>query len=263
MNIAKQPIADEDLDDARRPIVTYSQRRQRGYFTGWHHHRRAQVLYASSGTMSVVTEAGAWAVAPEQAVWIPPQVEHDVTSPSALSMRSLYLDASVTRALPKHCEVWAISALLRELIIALSDMSVTEQISPAGRRMSLVVLDQLYRMEPEPFHLPLPTDRRAREIADQLLRNPADTRDLAELAQSVGASVRTMARVFQSQTAWSFGRWRQQLRVLAAVSKLAEGRSVTQVAYELGYQSPSAFVAMFKKILGEPPARYFHNLHDR
>jgi AraC-like DNA-binding protein len=55
----------------------------------------------------------------------------------------------------------------------------------------------------------------------------------------------------------SFGKWRQQLRLLHAMRQLALGRPVTTVAFEVGYDSPSAFIAMFRSVLGTTPTRYF------
>ena len=264
MSIAKQPNdADADLVDSNRPIVTYVDVRDTGTHTGDHQHLRGQVLYASTGTMSVVTEDGTWAVPPEQAVWIPPRIRHDVRSDGALAMRSLYLDVSVAKRFARRCEVWNITPLLRELIIAFGDLEVAQQLRPSGRRVAAVILDQLQALEAVPFHLPLPSDPRARAISERLLRDPADPRELAALADSVGASSRTIARLFLQQTGMSFGQWRRQLRVLAAVSKLGAGESVTEVAYDLGYQSPSAFVAMFKRVLGESPGRYFSQLRTK
>ncbi len=54
----------------------------------------------------------------------------------------------------------------------------------------------------------------------------------------------------------TFGSWRQRLRLLTAIARLADGRPVTAIAYDLGYESPSAFVAMFRRELGTPPGRY-------
>jgi AraC-like DNA-binding protein len=54
----------------------------------------------------------------------------------------------------------------------------------------------------------------------------------------------------------SFGRWRQQRRIMLAVQWLAKGVSIQQVSAVLGYESAGSFVTMFRKVLGAPPARY-------
>jgi AraC-like DNA-binding protein len=120
-----------------------------------------------------------------------------------------------------------------------------------------VVLDLLEELPQEPLTLPMPADPRARALAEGLARHPDDRRPLAELAREVGASPRTLQRAFLAEAGISFRAWRQQLRLHRALVLLAEGRSVTAAALEVGYESPSAFVAMFRRVLGTPPGRYF------
>ena len=120
-----------------------------------------------------------------------------------------------------------------------------------------VLLDQIAALPAVPLQLPLPADGRALRLAGVLQENPCDRRSLPALSRGTGASTRTLERLFLRETGLSFVRWRQQLRLLHALRLLAEGRPVTTVALDVGYQSPSAFVAMFKAALGCTPGRYF------
>ena len=90
-----------------------------------------------------------------------------------------------------------------------------------------------------------------------MIANPADNRALAGWAVEIGASERTLGRLFIRHLGMSFGAWRRRLRLLESIDRLGNGASVTEVAYELGYGSPSAFIAMFRENLGVPPARFF------
>ncbi len=90
-----------------------------------------------------------------------------------------------------------------------------------------------------------------------LLSSPRSNRTLEEWGVIVGATARTLARRFRLETGMSFGQWRQQVRILAALRMLGVKKPVTTVAFELGYDSPSGFIAMFKKTLGCTPGRYF------
>jgi AraC-like DNA-binding protein len=206
--------------------------------------------------MTVSTAEGTWVVPPQQAVWVPAGVLHEVQSGAPLAMRSLYFHPGAVAGLPANCCVLTVPPLLRELILAA--VALAPDYPPAGpeARLMAVIPDQLRAIEPEPLHLPLPADRRLRALTDGLSRDPADGRSLADWARSAGASERTLARLFRRQTGMTFGAWRQRLRLLLAIARLAEGAPVTAVAYELGYESPSAFVAMFRRELGEPPGRY-------
>jgi len=226
-----------------------------GHVVPLHRHLRAQLLYAASGIMTVVTEAGTWTVPPQQAVWIPPQMGHEVHMPCEVSMRSLYIHTASVQGLPQACRVVQVTPLLRELIarlVAPAPARSSEQVT----RLMAVLVDEVMALESPPLHLPAPRDARLRTITDALVEDPADTRGLGEWAAVAGASERTLARLFLRETGMGFRDWRQQLRLLTAIERLAAGDDVTAVSLDLGYRSPSAFIAMFKRVLGETPGRY-------
>jgi AraC-like DNA-binding protein/mannose-6-phosphate isomerase-like protein (cupin superfamily) len=245
-----------DLDDSDRPVVALANDLPGPHHIAPHHHLRAQLVYAVAGVMTVRTAEGTWVVPPQQAVWVPPGVEHAVASQTPLAMRTLYIHPSATRGLPASCCVVTVPPLLRELILHATSLPTAYREDGPEARLMAVIPDQLRRLRPEPLHLPIPADRRLRSITEALQSQPADGRALADWARTAGASERTLARLFKQETGMTFGAWRQRLRLLLAIGRLAEGQAVTAVAYDLGYESPSAFVAMFRRELGAPPARY-------
>jgi AraC-like DNA-binding protein len=245
-----------DLDDPLRPIAPFAVDYPGASLRPRHHHRRGQLLYAVSGVMQVATEAATWVVAPEQAVWVPPGVEHQVGHRAPVAMRTLYIDAGVAEELPGGCCVVAVPPLLRQLILRAVDIGLDYPPDGPAARLMAVILDELRALQPEPLQLPHPRDPRLVKIAEALLADPADGRALEDWARAAGASARTLARLFVKETGMTFGAWRERLRLMAAVARLAEGEPVTSVAYDLGYQSPSAFIAMFRRSLGDTPGRY-------
>jgi transcriptional regulator GlxA family with amidase domain len=102
----------------------------------------------------------------------------------------------------------------------------------------------------------MPRDRRLRRVCDQIVGEPGDQRDLDELAKLAGMGRRTFTRTFRDETGMAFAMWRQQIRLMAAISMLGEGQSITNIAYEVGYESPSSFTAMFHRVLGVAPSHY-------
>lgn len=248
----------DGIDDTAGPVVTRATECPADHVIDWHAHNRAQLLYAMTGVMRVVTDAGVWVVPTQRAVWIPPGIAHQVTAQGApLSLRSLYIHADMLGGLPETCCVVTVSPLLRELILAAIDLPApTVPDSPAGR-LFRVLLDQIQTVVVTPLHLPSVADPRLQHIADTLMTDPADNRTLADWSTGLGASERTLARLFIKETGLTFGHWRQQARLLAALAMLARGENVTKVALDLGYASQSAFIAMFRRALGKTPARYF------
>ncbi len=222
-----------------------------------HRHAWGQLVYAVEGTVAVETAAGSWLVPPQRAVWVPPRIDHAVTATAgAAAFRSLYIDSETKTGLPDAPCVLEVEPLLRELIRAASDIPPDYPADGPEARLMAVVLDRLAAARPAPLHLPLPRDPRLDRVCAALIRDPADSRGLDAFAAEAGASARTLARLFQAELGLSFRVWRTRRRLLAAIERIAEGASVTAVAFALGYESPSAFVAMFRRETGTTPGRY-------
>jgi len=195
-------------------------------------------------------------VPPSQAVWVPPEIEHEVYFPGQVSLRNLFIDPSVCTGLPEACVVIKMSPLLRELI--LKAVLIGSDYSPGspGFRLMNVILDELSQAEPTGLQLPMGHDQRLLRAMETLLKHPGDKRDLDELAVIAGASSRTLARLFVRETGLTFGVWRKRLLLHEAIDRLGKGQNITQVAFDLGYQSLSAFIAMFRNSLGISPGQY-------
>jgi AraC-like DNA-binding protein/quercetin dioxygenase-like cupin family protein len=245
------------LEALPQAVVAFRRDLEDGQRIAPHRHRRAQLVYASRGVMTVTTSDGAFVVPPQRAVWMPGGHEHQIDARGAVAMRTIYVEPDAAPGLPKQVCVLHVTPLLRELILAAVRASQPyEPESPESRLMD-VILDQIRALPAAPLSLPMPRDRRLRRVTEALRADPADARGLEAWAREAGASARTLARLFRTETGMSFGAWRQQVRLLRALEKLAAGEAVTSVAFDLGYDSPSAFIAMFRRNLGASPTRYF------
>jgi len=154
--------------------------------------------------------------------------------------------------------VLPVSPLLRELIVRATELPLQyDESGPAGHVVALIIAE-LRGLQSLPLHLPMPRDPKLRALCQALLDAPGDQRALAGWAATLNTSDRTLARHFQSETGLSFGAWRQQARVLEAMGRLGNGAPVTQVAIDLGYDSVSAFSAMFRRAAGASPSAFRH-----
>ena len=208
--------------------------------------------------MTVTTETAAYVVPPQMGVWMPGKVMHQIDARSNVSIRTLYIDSNGIEGLPSEVCVLQVTPLLRELIIsAVVTGPKYEPESPEARIMA-VILDQIRIQPTASLALPMPTDKRVLTITQSLIANPADHRNLQQWGQEVGASKRTLNRLFPAQTGMSFRSWRQQRRLHRALELLACGESVASIALELGYENTSAFIAMFKRNLGVTPTHYWN-----
>ncbi|MEE1921931.1 helix-turn-helix transcriptional regulator [Pseudomonas sp. 148P] len=227
-----------------------------GYRVQMHTHEWVQFTYASAGIMQVLTEDHSYLLPPQCGMWIPAGVRHTVYSEQALAFRSLYLTDAILLGYRRDCAVVQVTPLVRELIGRASGFGNDYPEDGPQARLLQVLVDELRELPEAPFSLPLPSDPRLRRITDALQAAPEDGRTIEEWASQVGASRRTLARLFQAQTQLSFQTWRQRLRLLTALPLLAQGSSVTVVANELGYDSVSAFIALFQRHYGTTPGAW-------
>ena len=254
--------------DAALPIIPFAlqisprnmQARQVGCAAA-HAHPRGQLIYASSGVMRVVCGRDIWVVPPSQAVWVPPDQEHEVYFPGEVALRNLFVDPSAIAGLPERCSVLKVSPLLKELILKAVETGEAYLPDSAGWRLMQVLLDELRQAPVTPLHLPMARDERVMRVIGALLKNPGDCRNLEQLGSIAGASGRTLARLFVSETGLTFGVWRKRLMLQEAIRLLDEGQQVTRIAFDLGYQSLSAFIEMFRRELGASPGQYARQ-HD-
>jgi len=224
-----------------------------------HCHAEAQLIYAVSGVMTVQTAAGRWVVPPERAVWVPALETHSIRMTGTVGMRTVYIRVEQAREMLAECSVVHVSPLLREIVLRIMDLPDAYGPDTRETRLVAVFLDEIRAADQVPLHLPLPSDRRLRRITNALRDQPGDPRTLAQWSHTAGGSERTLARAFARETRMTFGQWRHQARLLGALELLALGCSVTATALELGYDSPSAFIATFRRALGTTPGRYFDN----
>ncbi|GGK55754.1 AraC family transcriptional regulator [Amphritea balenae] len=227
----------------------------------FHHHPRGQLAYASSGVIKVFTDAGSWVVPPSQAVWIPAGIYHSVSPEISSEIRHLFIDPAYLHRFPTECSVVEVSPLLRELILKVADFGEDYADNSPASRICSVILDELQALKPSLLHLPGAADRRLLRIMQGMIERPETKTSLSYWSQLVGASERTLSRLFIKETGMTFQQWRKQLLLHEAINRLGKGESVINVALDLGYHSPSAFVSMFKKTLGKPPKQYFRDLN--
>jgi len=222
-----------------------------------HRHDAAQLIHAASGVMKVRTEHGLWIVPPARAVWVPAFATHSIDMVGVVEFRTIYLTPDFAPLEGERCRVVQVSPLLRAAILRVIEFGPDYPVAGPEANLAAVIRDELRTAEVSPLHLPSLTDPRARRVAKSFERAPADRRSRAEWARVAGASERTLERLFHAEAGMSFGRWQRQVRLVRALEALAQGRSVTEVALEVGFDTPSAFIAMFRSAMGTTPGRYF------
>ncbi|MEG2878239.1 MAG: helix-turn-helix transcriptional regulator [Comamonas sp.] len=219
-----------------------------------HRHRKGQLVLALHGSVTCEVPQGMWMVPPQHGVWIPGGMPHSNRATENARICFLFIEPAAAR-MPEQCCTLAISALLRELILHLAAAG-----EAGSARVEALLLELLVTAPVEQLYLPVSDHAKIRRMARCLTKDPSDRTSLAQWAQRLAMSERSLARLVTQETGLTFGRWRQQLHILVALRQLSEGATVQQVAGNLGYDSVTAFITMFKKALGQPPGRYFAGL---
>jgi AraC-like DNA-binding protein len=243
--------------DRTSAITSHARDYPAGHVVASHFHDRDQLVYASRGVMTVSTHSGTWVVPPHRAVWIPAKVPHTITMSGVVAMRTLYLKPRLAKGPPRECCVINVSGLLKELILHACSVRTLKTPVRWQAHLVAVILHQLEVVHAIPLQLPHLSDPRLVRIADILMSDPRDARTLAQLCKETGAGKRSVERLFQQEIGMTFGKWRQQLRLMQGMRLLAEGAKVTHAALESGYGTSSAFTSMFRKALGITPRSYF------
>lgn len=227
-----------------------------GHEVAFHRHGRGQLLYAAEGIMLVEAVTGKWMVPPTTAVWLRPDVEHRLLMRSRVRVHSIFVHDQAAHGLPRMDCVIHVSPLLRELIAEAAQLALEVCGTRRGRLLAALLLEELSAQRELPFHLPWPDDARIAGICSALSKNPADSSSANEWAASVAMSAKTFHRHFQKNTGMTFGRWRQQLRLMSSMESLLSGAPVLQAALSSGYESHSAYTVAFKKHFGVSPTEF-------
>ena len=241
------------MDDAPRPVAAMAKSWRDGDEIPFHIHRRGQLIHAVSGVMRIETETAAWIVPPALALWMPPAYPHGMVMRGHLEMRTVYIDEVHCDPLPRAPMLVEVGGLMRELILAALEEPLDYDEDGRGGLIAKLILTELRGMRERKLAVPMPRDGRALRVARTLLEDLANEQNLDEWADVSGASRRTLARLFRSETGFSFSEWRARLRAIDGLARLATGSSVASVAASVGYASPSAFSAMVRRNFGQAP----------
>jgi transcriptional regulator GlxA family with amidase domain len=179
--------------------------------------------------------------------------------PGAVSMRTLYLRSGIARG--PGCTVLHVTPLLRELIVEAVRLGDLKIRNPLHRALRELIAAQVNAASSIPTSLAMPHDTRALALAQDTIRVTRQTKPLHSQCRRLGLSVRTMQRIFRREVGIDFETWRRQARLMKAVELLAQGRSVKEVSFAVGYRQPGSFVTLFRETFGTTPKAWIAALN--
>ncbi|MBF7691553.1 AraC family transcriptional regulator [Acinetobacter pollinis] len=239
-------------------IISMGSYHSYGTYIEPHSHSRAQLLYASKGTMRVQTQGSVWVVPTQYALWIPALCEHSVTPMSEICLSTVLVEKNAAHVMGEKCYLLRMSNLLKALVLRLNDLDQIEKDGiPYSDELKIaiqrLIFDEIQRALVLPIEIPWPVDRRLDFICHQLMSQPHQYKDLNHWSEKIGTSSRTLMRLFKKETGLQYRSWVQQLHLSLALDDLSNGRSIAYISSRLGYATTSAFSTMFKRHLGYTP----------
>jgi AraC-like DNA-binding protein len=244
----------DDYQSVPRRLAAMSKTFPDGFEILPHQHPRDQLVYAVTGVMRVRTSAEGWIVPPDRAVYLPAHTQHAISISGLVTMSTLYIARRPEDDLPLAPTVLEVSPLLRELVLALIEEPVIYDEQGRGGAVAFLILVEIAKARRLPLVIPMPRDPRLLRVCDALLADPASRLTLEGWADVAGASVRTLARLFEEELGLSFITWRQRVRFHNALEAIIAGSPISRVARRNGYRSSSAFSAAFRTVMGQSPS---------
>jgi len=246
------------LYDSDTPVLAYTFKRRS--VEGWtpeHSHHRGQLVALTQGLIIVEVASERWMYPSQRCAWIPPNCRHAARSVGGATGAMVDLSPEICRGLPKTPCMFNSSELLFAIVHRMVGWDLSQPLDASKKHLIATLRDEIRRPDQQPLRLTIPREERLARVADTLMDDIGDDRTLDDWARVAGMSRRTFMRAFSAEAGMSFGRWRQQARLFAALEMLAQSKSVTEVAIAVGYDSVSAFIEMFRTMLGTTPQTYF------
>ncbi len=218
-----------------------------------HSHPHGQILLQRFGTTVFSTADGERVMTPGRICWMPPDFVHGFYSPSRIEGVSVFVPPEESMAMPKQISIFRASPFIETLI-----QKMVEVKADTTKTLHLwwVMMDELCTAAPDELYLPAPQSKKLREMTDVIAANPAENVSVKDWSERLHMAERTLIRRFRGETGMTIVQWRQHARVLASIKLLTAGESVTHAALAVGYESLSAFIAVFKQVTGELPSQF-------
>lgn len=242
--------------DVDRPVIGVGNDYPPSFELARHTHQRGQFLHAITGAIAVSTPQGAWVAPPQRGVWIPAGTPHAVRMIGEVSTRSVMIGSAISGRLDSRCRVVEVSPLLSALLAEAAGIALEYDEGGRDGLVMRLAVAEVERAPLIPLAVPFPRSERLAAHCHAFLQEPTVKSGVDEWADALGLNRRSFTRLFRRETGMSFAEWRQQACLAMALQMLAAGKAVTEIAFDLGYESTASFSTMFRRVLGVPPSRY-------
>ncbi|WP_115827551.1 AraC family transcriptional regulator [Xenorhabdus cabanillasii] len=221
-----------------------------------HSHPFGQLIYVVCGVIEMTVEGQRFLAPPEFCIWVPKNMIHSSYNRKTMRFWIIDISSQLSESLPQQPCIIRLTSIFNAIMMDFYTRKIVQPETEKDQRLAQILIDQVELSPGQCTYLPSSRDKLLAPILEALERNPADNTSLAEWAKKRYTSERTLSRRCQQELGMSFGEWRQRLRFLHAISLLEQGKSVYEIAFDVGYSSSSAFISMFQQLAGTTPERF-------
>lgn len=219
----------------------------------FHSHPWGEFVYCYDGLMEVKLENEHVMAPAQQGIWLPPSLRHEALNRHETTHCSFYLRNDACEGMPDWPCTLTINNVTRAMLAHLRKYPIPAHPTPEHLRFFEVLADQLKAAQTNKNFLPYSNDPILMNALKQIEDHISSDIPMNELMSNIGASARTLNRRSQELLGMSLGEWKKRLKIVKSMQLLEKGEKVEVVAFEMGYSSASAFIAMFHRVTGTTP----------
>ncbi|HAS6461230.1 TPA: helix-turn-helix domain-containing protein [Vibrio parahaemolyticus] len=238
------------------PVLVKTIDMPKGYIDALHQHTWHQIIFPIKGLLQTQTEHYQHLVPHTSALFVPAGVQHESIALSNTIFVGIYLNPEFGATYEPQVRTIALTPFLNELLQEIRRQCENETSHEEVLHLLAVLHDQILKSNVQTFQLLLPQDRRLKLIFEQLTDEPASSCSLKEWGEKIGASERTLSRLFAKEFNTSFLLWRQQIRLIYSLSLLDESLPIQAIADLVGYQNDSSYIKAFKAYFDVTPQQF-------
>ncbi|EGQ8098455.1 helix-turn-helix domain-containing protein [Vibrio parahaemolyticus] len=238
------------------PVLVKTIDMPKGYIDALHQHTWHQIIFPIKGLLQTQTEHYQHLVPHTSALFVPAGVQHESIALSNTIFVGIYLNPEFGATYEPQVRTIALTPFLNELLQEIRRQCENETSHEEVLHLLAVLHDQILKSNVQTFQLLLPQDRRLKLIFEQLTDEPASSCSLKEWGEKIGASERTLSRLFAKEFNTSFLLWRQQIRLIYSLSLLDESLPIQAIAGLVGYQNDSSYIKAFKAYFDVTPQQF-------
>ncbi|KAB2111936.1 helix-turn-helix transcriptional regulator [Vibrio alginolyticus] len=238
------------------PVLVKTIDMPKGHIDALHQHTWHQIIFPIKGLLQTQTEHYQHLVPHTSALFVPAGVQHESIALSNTIFVGIYLNPEFGATYEPQVRTIALTSFLNELLQEIRRLCEGETSHEEVLHLLAVLHDQILKRNVQTFQLLLPQDRRLKLIFERLTDEPALSCSLKEWGEKIGASERTLSRLFAKEFNTSFLLWRQQIRLIYSLSLLDESLSIQAIADLVGYQNDSSYIKAFKAYFDMTPQQF-------